>query len=200
MGRKAHFEKDHFLDAALKLIARHGPGGVTVASIAKEIDAPIGSVYHRFKSREILLAELWLQLIESFQQEFLNLVNTDDGLNAALHTIKWARRHPDKGRVLLLHRRDELISGKWPRNIKAKTEKLAFKLDNGLRGFAKRLMGNDSEELIYRLEYALMTAPYTIVRNHLQSNTEIPHLAEELVADTFYAILGKYIKEQKGDN
>ncbi len=56
MGRKARFTKDDFIEAALNLIAAHGPAKVSMAAIAKEIKAPIGSVYHRFASREVLLA------------------------------------------------------------------------------------------------------------------------------------------------
>ena len=56
MGRRAQYKNEDFLDAAQRLISKHGLASVTIAAIAKEIGAPIGSVYHRFESREILLA------------------------------------------------------------------------------------------------------------------------------------------------
>jgi AcrR family transcriptional regulator len=112
MGRKAHYANEQFLDAALKLAAAGGPGAVTVAAIAEKLGAPIGSVYHRFPSRDVILAELWLQAAESFQAGFLELLKGDDGIEAALYTPRWARSHPEQGRLLLLYRQEELTWGR----------------------------------------------------------------------------------------
>ena len=66
----AHPAFDHadFLDAALALVAKHGPAAVTVAAITARLRAPTGSFYHRFASRDALLGELWLNTVKDFQQ------------------------------------------------------------------------------------------------------------------------------------
>lgn len=114
MGRSAHFNNDQFVDAALKIAAEHGPAAVTIAGVAGEISAPVGSVYHRFRSRDVLLAEVWLKVVASFQEVFLTLLERDEGLEAALHTPHWVRLHPSEARILLLYRREELVAGEWP--------------------------------------------------------------------------------------
>ena len=40
----------------------------TMAAVAASLDAPIGSLYHRFNSKEELLARLWLRTAERFQE------------------------------------------------------------------------------------------------------------------------------------
>ncbi len=193
MGRKAQFTKNQFVDAALKLAAEQGPGAITMGSIAGQINAPIGSVYHRFASREILLAELWLRLVESFQQGFLEALDQGDGLQAALHTLNWVRKHPNEGRVLLLYRREELTSGEWPDEIKERARQLTQELDKGLRKFTRRLFGRVTKKSLIRITFTLIDVPYAAVRRHLQAGRLPPVSVDELVRKTYLAILGRYL-------
>ncbi len=71
MGRNARFSSDRILTAALELLAERGPEGVTMSAISRQTGAPIGSIYHRFPSRDLILALLWLDVVESFQDGFL---------------------------------------------------------------------------------------------------------------------------------
>src|SRR5512137_519029 len=120
MGRIAHFNHEQFVDAALKIAAGQGPAAVTMAAVAGEIGAPVGSVYHRFLSRDTLLAEVWLKVVSSFQEEFLMLLKNGNGLEAALFTPGWVRSHPEEARILLLYRQEELSGGAWPEELKAR--------------------------------------------------------------------------------
>jgi AcrR family transcriptional regulator len=86
LGR-AHFEHADFLDAARTLAIEHGPAAVTVGSVTQHLGAPIGSFYHRFASRDVLLAELWLTTVLAFQEGFVAAIEAGDGLAAALHTL-----------------------------------------------------------------------------------------------------------------
>lgn len=54
MGRPLY---DHagFLEAARTLAYEGGPAAVTVDSVARHLNAPKGSFYHRFASRDALL-------------------------------------------------------------------------------------------------------------------------------------------------
>ena len=53
---------------------------VTVASVTQHLGAPIGSFYHRFASRDVLLAELWLTTVLAFQEGFVAAIEISDGL------------------------------------------------------------------------------------------------------------------------
>ena len=66
------------LDAALGLVTEGGPGAATIAGIAGLLGAPVGSIYHRFTPRDLLLARLWISTIKSFQEDFIEVLEGDD--------------------------------------------------------------------------------------------------------------------------
>jgi AcrR family transcriptional regulator len=78
MGRKPRFTRDQFSTAALSLVSEGGPKAVTVAAIAARTGAPVGSVYHRFPSREHLLAAAWLRLAGSVQRGVVGRLEKGD--------------------------------------------------------------------------------------------------------------------------
>lgn len=189
MGRKAHYTNEQFLDAALKLAAAGGPAAVTVAAIAEELGAPVGSVYHRFSSRDVLLAELWLQAAESFQRGFLECLKEGDGVDAALYTPRWVREHPEEGRLLLLYRQEELTWGPWPKDLKRRTSRLAKDLEEGLRGFTKRSCGRVTKDTLNRVVFALADLPLAAVRRYLQRGERPPEAVDEWVRETCTSVL-----------
>jgi AcrR family transcriptional regulator len=161
MGRKAHFSRDNFLAAALEILSERGPGGITVAAVAKSAGAPVGSVYHRFPSRDMILGELWLSLAEEFQEGF-DAALQDGGLNAALFTPRWARAHPNQARVLLLYRREELMAKNWPRDFHLRARALAEELRGAIRTFMEKSDMRISEEDYERVVFALIDAPWLL--------------------------------------
>ncbi len=66
MPRAPQFNETQILSATGRLIARHGPSGATIGAIARALGAPTGSIYHRFDSRDGLLAEVWLGAATAF--------------------------------------------------------------------------------------------------------------------------------------
>ena len=189
MGRKPHFNQEQFLDAALDLLARDGPRAVTVRDVADRINAPIGSVYHRFPSRGVLLAQLWLRTVSLFQAGFLAALSRDDGPAAALHTPRWVRGHFREGKVLLLYRRDELVSGPWPEEVRARALELSDELTSGLRGFIRRKGVRADQAALERLFFVLIDVPYGAVRRRLEQNQEIPEYLDEFIIETYRALM-----------
>lgn len=191
MGRKPHFTSEQFVDAAQDILAEGGPGAVTISAVAGRIGAPVGSVYHRFTSRDEILAELWLRIVDSFQRGFLRALEEGDGLKAALHTPRWARANPNDGCILLLYRREELIaSPEWPKSVSDRAQRLARELDRGIAAFAKRRFGRATEQALRRITFALIDIPCAAVRRHLQVGEKPPDMLDELVSDAYSSILG----------
>lgn len=188
MGRKARYDKEQFMLGALKLLAKRGPAGVTINAVAEEIGAPIGSVYHRFVSRDVLLAELWLRVAESFQREFLSALEGGDGLEAALHTPRWVRKHPKEGRVLLLHRRDDFSRSEWPDDIKSQAVNCAEELNAGIRSFVRKKFGRISKRNMERTVFVLIDVPHAAVRRYLEADQAPPEIVDELIRDTYYTV------------
>ena len=189
MGRRAYFTREEFIDAALELIAVNGPAAVTMSDLAHHINAPIGSVYHRFDSREVLFAEAWITLVESFQKGFLEILERD-GLEAALYTAQWVRSHEKVRRVLLYYKCEDLISGDWPDEMKERALQLARAFNEGIRDFTKRFFGRVTTKTRQRAQFALINAPVAAVRQYLNAE-EIPPLVDELIRETYRAVLGK---------
>lgn len=194
MGRKARFTKNDFIEAALELLAEKGLSGVTMANIAEKSGAPIGSVYHRFESREILLAELWVTLIESLQPGFLEALDTGKIQNAALYPLKWARRNPHQAKVLLLYQREQLVTGDWPDMIKERVEAQKKEMNDGILKITQQLLGKATEKNIDRVVFCLIDVPVGAVRSCLEQGRPISEVYDELVGETCQALLGeKYL-------
>lgn len=189
MGRKALYTRDQFVDAALKLLAEGGPGGVTIKAVADQIGAPVGSVYHRFLSRDILLAELWLRIVDLFQGEFLEALAQGDGLRAALYTPQWVRKHPKEGKVLLMYRQEDLASGRWPDDIRDRALSLRTALDEGIRSFVKHRFGRITERDLARAVFALFDVPHGAVRRYMEVDTVPPEQVDLLVRETYNAVM-----------
>jgi AcrR family transcriptional regulator len=197
MGRNARFSSDQILAAALDLLAERGPEAVTMSAITRQTGAPIGSIYHRFPSREMILARLWLDIVESFQAGFLAALARGNGLWAALYTPGWVRGHFTEGRVLLLLRREDLIAGEWPEEVRGRAAALARELDGGLIEFVRRRFGGPTEDSMRTARFALIDVPYAATRRHLVRGEAPPPIVDRLIEKTYHSIMGGTDEDQK---
>jgi AcrR family transcriptional regulator len=190
MGRKAYFQHEEFLNAAVQIIAKDGLGALTIAVLAKRINAPVGSVYHRFSSRDALLAELWLNIIESFQNEFLKILQ-ENGLQATLSCLQWVRTHPNEARIMLLYRMHDLTSGEWPQDMQKRAQRLDKELHEGISAFIKKQFGTVTKENTDRAIFAIYDAPIGIIRRYLRDNKIPPTSIADLIRETYEAVMKK---------
>lgn len=181
------------LDAALGLVAEGGPGAATVAGIARTLGAPVGSIYHRFESRDLLLARLWIRTVKRFQRGFIEALGGDDldeaALGAALYNVAWSREHPEEARVLLLYRREDLAE-RWPEELGEELAALNTDVEKALRDHALRRYGEDGgAAAVRRVVFALVDVPYAAGRRHLINGEPPPPLVDELVTETLRRVL-----------
>ncbi|GII86151.1 putative transcriptional regulator, TetR family protein [Sphaerisporangium siamense] len=184
MGRPPKFGRDQILDGALAIVAEDGPGAATMAAIAARLGAPTGSLYHRFGSRDLLIAALWLRGVHRFQDGFVAALAAGDPYAAALHTPRWCRDHPAEAAVLLLHRREDLTA-RWPAELGAEVAGADTRVRAALDAFAAERPGLDRERLVF----ALVDVPYGAVRRHLLARRPPPPLVDDLVLATCQAVL-----------
>jgi AcrR family transcriptional regulator len=188
------FERSDMTGAALRLVADRGPQAVTVADLAREVGAPTGSIYHRYRSREQLLAELWMEVVEGFQAGFAASLAGADDLEGAVDTARfmaaWTREHPLEARLLLLHRRQDFVAGDWPEDLAARASALEPQIGVALRAFAQRVFGRADAETMARLRYALLDAPFGAIKPYVQARKRVPAVVDDLVAATVRAVLG----------
>jgi AcrR family transcriptional regulator len=191
MGRPPRYENDSLLDAAVALSAGAGPQAVTMAAVIAAVDAPSGSMYHRFPNRPALQAALWLRTLERFQAGFLEAVATDSGplaaLGAAAHTIAWSRAHQEEARVLLYGATDFGYES-WPEPARAHLASRQVDVAAAIDSLAKKLglRGGAGHE---RVVLATVDVPLALVRRHLTAGEPVPKGAEKLIEPAVRALI-----------
>ena len=188
MGRP-QFSNADFIDAARALACERGPGAVTVDLVSQSLGAPKGSFYHRFASRDVLLGELWLATVLAYQQGFVAAIEAGDGLAAALHTPAWSRLHPDDARLLLLHSRHDFVQGDWPAALRRAVRDQAQRFEACLARFARDAFGRAGPTQLRRATFVLAEVPIAAVKGHLERREPPPALVDELIAQTYRAIV-----------
>lgn len=198
MPRLAKFDEGRILDAAAKLVASRGPTAATVAAIGSALGAPSGSIYHRFGSRDALLGRLWLSKATIFQDRWTAALRTADpveaGLQAALSMPQVVREDLDAARVMLLHRREDFVSGEWPAEMKANAEALGRQVKDGLSELTRRLFGRDSVAGRRTTAFATIDIPYSAVRRYVGDRAAPPAQVDALIAKAYHAVVDEEVQ------
>lgn len=193
MPRAPKFDEERILGAARRLVAAHGPSGATIGAIARSVGAPTGSIYHRFDSRDVLLATVWLRAAAAFQDAFFErLAGTpprEAGLAAALYMAHRVREHPDEARVLLLHRREDFVDRGWPVTFRRRATRVGQQVEREIRAFSRRLCGRADVRTARLVAYAVVEAPFAAVRRHVAAKENPPPYVDVLIRVTYEAVM-----------
>ena len=167
MGRPAKFDQEALVGAVGRVVADGGPGAVTVRRVAAAAGAPIGSVYHRFATLELLVATAWVDAVRAFQVGYLAALALDDvddaARSAAVHVPLWAAEHPERAALLMRHSREDLVE-RWPEELGSVLEDLNGSLSEALRAHARVRYGHSGRGELLAVRYALVHLPEAAVR------------------------------------
>ena len=188
MGRPPRYGEAAILAGARHLAAELGPRRLTIAAVAKRVGAPVGSIYHRYSSRDEILAAVWLELVEDFQERFLAELEAADpvaaGLSAVRYVCRWIRRHPCEARLLLLHRREDFASDRWPTSYRRRAATLAGRAAASISGFASRLTGRAGEADIRIVRFAIVDLPTAALRREIEAGVAPRTAMQRLLLET----------------
>jgi AcrR family transcriptional regulator len=193
----AKFSQADFFAAARAISSAQGPAGLTIASISERLNAPTGSFYHRFASRDVLLGELWLQTVLDFQQGVSAALDAGDALRAALHTPVWARTHPDSARLLVLYDRKDFVQGEWPQQLRARVAAMTRQMEAGALRRARVIFGKEGREEARLAQFLISEVPVAAVRQHLVRGEPPPSLVDRLIRTTYRAVVADYRARQR---
>lgn len=189
MPRPARFTDDDILDAALACVARVGPQ-ITITDIAAQLAGPVGSIYHRFASRDVLVIRLWLRSVHRFQAGLFALADQPDphqGLLAgALHIPQYCRAYPDEAVSLTLFRQDRLLAG-CPEQVRPAVASLNDAVTKLTHELTQRRFGQVTRRNERWVSMATRVAPYGLVRPYLGGR--VPRQVDDAVRATSDAIL-----------
>jgi len=197
MIRPAKHSEHRILEAAATIAAAHGPSAATVTAIAKALKAPSGSIYHRFNSRDDLLGRLWLAKAAVFQDGWADALRHPDprqaGLDAALSMPRTVRDDFEGARIMLLHRREDFLSGPWPASMKGEAERLAAQVTDGLADITRRLFGANTKQMREIATFSILDVPVAAVRRFVEAGEPPPRSIDALIASAYAAVIDSHV-------
>jgi AcrR family transcriptional regulator len=189
MARPAKFTHDDVLDGALAAVAVHGPNA-TLGDVCAQIGAPVGSIYHRFPTREHLFVQLWLRAIRRFHVGLLEAAAVEDPREAltasAVHIPRYCRDHPDEALALTLYRHQVLVTTA-PADLAAEVRTVNDQVIAAMQQLCHRRYGRTTDHLLALVATAVQQCPYGLVRPHV--GAPVPAWLDEAVAAASTAIL-----------
>ncbi|MCB8875016.1 TetR/AcrR family transcriptional regulator [Acidisoma silvae] len=185
MVRTARFSTEHFIDAAIALVAAGGPGAATMQAVARHVGAPTGSIYHRFESRSAIFAAAWNQSYDTLVGALAPLLLAGRPREAALALLPWASEDRDRARFLLLHEPVSLFEdAPPPEPLRQEMERLESGMDQAFRAcIARTGDGAIREEDLARAKFLIFDAPIAILRPHLLAGSAFPPFVGQMIAE-----------------
>jgi AcrR family transcriptional regulator len=188
MGRPPRHAEATILASARGVSAEVGPHKLTIAAVAKRAGAPVGSIYHRYASRDEILAAVWLDLVEGFQSRFLDALDGDDpvaaGLAAVRYSCGWVRRHGRDARLMLLHRREDFAAERWPNSYRRRANALAAQGLERLSAYAVRLLGRAGPAQVRLVRFVLVDLPTAALKPDVERGVAPAKHVEALLIQT----------------
>jgi hypothetical protein len=135
-----------------------------------------------------------MDVVEGFQTQFVDSLERASDADGAVETagsmVSWTRTHPLEARLLLLHRRQDFVAGDWPPALVERAGALEPQLGGAMRAFAERAWARSDKDVMARLRFALLDAPFGGLKPYVQAGGPVPRLVDELVATMARAVLG----------
>jgi AcrR family transcriptional regulator len=172
MVRIAKYNEDGFIESAIHIAAECGIGAVSMASIASKAGAPIGSLYHRFDSRDTVLARAWLKVRADFRAEVSRHWAEGDTWRAVEALVQWCRDKPVYARFML-QSDDAPDFGELPAPLRAELEADQAELDAAFTRCLQSLP-QGIDDPAHLLRFILIGAPVAMVKPFLSQDQPIP--------------------------
>jgi AcrR family transcriptional regulator len=97
---KTAVRRREIIQAALACFSERGFTDTSLADIRRMSKASTGSIYHHFKGKEQLAAEVYLEGIREYQAGFVDALEEQQGAREGIHAVvnfhlRWVEAHPD---------------------------------------------------------------------------------------------------------
>lgn len=190
MPRPEKFTTSELLDAAREAVAAHGRQ-VTLAQIATQAHAPIGSLYHRFASREELLAQLWLRSIGRFHTALLAVIeqatNPHEALvETAVAVGAYCRANPSEAEAMTLYRQAHLAAT-GPETLREQASHINDAIFAQLAELTYAHYGRANDEQLALVRTAVVELPYGLLRPCIGAH--IPDELDRIIRAATSAVL-----------
>lgn len=177
MGRKSGVDEQAVYRVVAGELARSGR--FTIETLTTATGISMGSIYHRFGSREGLMAETWLEAVSQFQRQFIAALAPGTraaGLDAAMSIPRFCRANRDQAIILACCRQSEFVGETTPASLRQRIDTANDEASIAIRRFAKAV---GRPVLACRL--ALVAYPLGAVRLYLPHSAVPRTLDDEIV-------------------
>ena len=179
MARRLIHTAEKILDVARSIVLDRGVSAATIEAIARASQAPSGSIYHRFGSRDVVLVELWIRAVRRSQHRFLEAIKaspdpTDAVVAAGLSILDFAIDEPDDARLLSSLRHEDLVRSPLPAPTTDRLRELNRELARAIARLAKALYATEQRSARELVALAAFDIPYGAVRRHVIAGAAPP--------------------------
>jgi AcrR family transcriptional regulator len=201
MPRPALHREEDILDAARALVLDAGARATTITAISRSSGAPMGSLYHRFGSRDDLVAAMWMRAARRAQERWLAALRCDDPIDAAVAAgvsiVAFARDHAADARLLVAFRREDLVRKPLSPEMAERMRRLNEPVAHGVARLARALFGGASRRAVDRTALATVDLPYGAVRRPLIEGRPVPADVPVAVEAATRAVLAGFHRPQE---
>ncbi len=168
MGRSKIVQTEDLQKGLCIILKKHGFGNFSMQLVAKELKIPIGSLYHRYPSKIEMVADLWLSIIQDFQNKFeASLLDKTDpihaGKEAALQVAHWMEKEPEFAYLLSSVRKEDLNYNEWPTKYKSIEKRAKIQLQRIWIRWSNQLTNDRlSEESLFLFKTLIVDIPVNI--------------------------------------
>ena len=174
MARRELHPKGAIMDGARAVVLTEGVRDATIGAIAAACGAPTGSIYHRFRSVDELLAKAWMRAIRRAQEEMLR-VGAGEVLETAvlrgLGVYDFCLCNPPDGLLLSSFRRSDFRSDQLSPEARDELAHLNDRIDPFFQELARALGGPGQMDLALLV---IRDLPYGAALPHLRDGTRPP--------------------------
>ena len=190
MVRLAKYNEDSFIDGAIDIAAQCGMAAVSISAIAIRAGPPIGSVYHRFDSRDAILARAWLRVKADFRREVASLWDGGDTWGGVAGLLLWCRDKPVYARFLLQCEGqpvffNETLSAELHRSLEAEQAALDACFARCALALQHKMPADNIDAMLH---FVLIDAPVAIVKPYLTQNRPIPATVDAVLRASHDAV------------
>ncbi len=182
MGRLSTVRDDQVFSVVGARLA--GDGAITLQTVVDDTGVSVGSLYHRYGSREALLALTWLDAVRAFQTCFLTALESggdDAGERAALATPRFCRSDHQRAIVLSCCRPAEFFSPATPQHLQKEISNVNKAAAAAIRRYAKC-----SGYSLEACRLGLIAFPLGAVRLYLPARP-VPQALDEYISAAFWS-------------
>ena len=201
MARARRHSLEDLLDVAEQLVTSSDPTGLTLRALAAGAGASNGTIYHAFRSKEELLARLWLRAagrLAAIMQEPVRTAGerTGDGPAAADEVVavataplRFAGQHPVSARLFFAQRSDQLFSADLAEDVVEALNEQHRRFAALLRSLARGMWGRGDHIAVEAITTCVVDIPGGFLRRRLLDGHEIDTAAEARIEAAVRAVL-----------